>query len=141
MKYLVYTCIVILLLLSCCTSKESRSQLPVNSTTEWKHKKLSDFDRDTCIFISKEYSKDSSFLKASCISIKTDNPSNAWDFTDIMYMKGQDNQYHVVHMLGGADAFFIYTDSTKSRYLYDKRGKYFLTKKEVLAFWELLRKD
>lgn len=141
MKYLFFIYIALLLLLSYCTLKKHVKQTSLEQATVWKHKRPSDFDQDTSILISKDYSKDSSFLKLTYISIEVDTPRNTWDYTDNIYMKGQDGQYHEVHMLGGADAYFIYTDSTKSRYIYDKRGKYFLTNKEVLTYSELFYND
>lgn len=48
-------------------------------------------------------------------------------------------KYHEVYELDfSRHHIFIYTDSTKSRYLYDKRGKYFLNDNEAdnyMEFW------
>lgn len=81
------------------------------------------------------YSKDSSFLKVAAqqISEISDDPYDIYT----IYMKYR-GKYYEVHEKAGGGILFIYTDSTKSKYPYDKNGKYFLKEEERSEYFHLL---
>lgn len=76
------------------------------------------------------YLKDSSFF----MSVPLKESGTTPPYT--IYMK-YNGSYYEVHEKCGGDILFIYTDSTKSRYLYDKRGKHFLKDKERERFFQI----
>lgn len=81
------------------------------------------------------YSKDSSFFKVTAkqISEISDAPYDIYT----IYMKYH-GKYYEVHEKAGGDILFIYTDSFKSKYPYDKNGKYFLKGEERKEYFHLL---
>lgn len=79
-----------------------------------------------------EYSKDSMFLY-----VEPANHKDPLKFEGTYYVKYK-GTYKVVHEFCGYDQIWFYTDSTKSRYKYDKRGKKFLRGKKKAKFLNFL---
>lgn len=82
------------------------------------------------------YSKDSTFMSVKRVDeVGHKNPNVKPDTIYTVYMKYK-GSYREVHDLAGYDIVFVYSDSTKSRYDYDKRGKHFLKGKERALFFQ-----
>lgn len=106
-----------------------------NSHKEGK-KEMRILHRKDSTYIKKiVYSKDSSFFKVTVQQIGelSDAPYDIYT----IYMKYR-GKYYEVHEKAGGDFLFIYTDSTKSKYIYDKNGKYFLKREERSKYFHLL---
>lgn len=115
MKYLLIFFIFLSTLSSCQKPKKNTENKRVENTDSTNYKET---------VVSKTYLKDSSFFMVY-------TPDN---FTIYMKYRGK---YRKVYALAGGDILFVYTDSTKSRYLYDKRGKHFLKGKERNKYFDL----
>lgn len=122
MKHFVFILTILTFLLSCNSPKRETNKKNV-------------IKADSIIRKETIYSKDSSFYKVT--ELQTGDASDAPYTTYTIYMhKG--HKYYEVHEKAGGDILFIYTDSTKSRYPYDKKGKYFLNRNERAKYLHLL---
>lgn len=124
MKHLIHIFILASLLVGCKGSQSNQNEDIAQDSTE--NKKSADII----------YSKDSIFFSTAIPDY--DEKDSIIGYNHNFYMKFN-GKYHEVYELDfSRHHIFIYTDSTKSRYLYDKRGKYFLNDNEAdnyMEFW------
>lgn len=142
MRYIVYITAIIILGFAACSSKKRTPASSDNIAVQ-----CDTLSYDTLDVYSKPvtktiyiYSEDSLFMMSTIVNISKDTSDEVFYPHIVTYMKYK-GQFKEVHELDGGDIIFIYTDSTKSRYLYDKRGKHFLREKEKDLYWSFYFKN